>query len=187
MMTRRTIELRRAARNAVAAVFLALSAFLSASAGADLTTFAPSDGGFSVLLPGVPKMERTQDASSDMRLWKLTGSPFGFIIAVGDYTAHLQADAVLDYYMAKFLEGAGGTSQSQEHMRFGDAPDGPLPAIDFTFAMNTVQGESLVIVSGDRTYQIAVMYPHDYNGKDYVQRILSSFKITAPRRIWGGG
>jgi hypothetical protein len=186
-MWRCTIKLRRAARGALAAVFLAVSTFLSASAGAELITFAPPEGGFSVLLPAEPRMERTQDASSDMRLWKLTGSPFGFIIAVGDYTAHLQADPVLDYYMAKFLEGAGGTSKSQEHMQFAGAPDGPLPALDFTFAMKTVEGESLVVVSGDRTYQIAIMYPRDYDAGEYVQRILKSFKITAPRRIWGGG
>jgi hypothetical protein len=119
-------------------------------------------------------------------MWRLTGSPFGFVMAVGDYAAHLQADPALDYYMDNFIKGAGGTMLSQRKMSFAEAPDGPLEAVNFTFSLAQARGESIVVVSGDRTYQIAVMYPKDYDGKEYAERILDSFKITAPSKYWEG-
>jgi hypothetical protein len=57
-----------------------------------------------------------------------------------------------------------GTLKAQTRVTFSNAPDGLLPAVDFTFTDAAGPGRSLVVVSGDRAYQVVVRAENGYDG-----------------------
>ena len=47
-------------------------------------------------------------------------------------------------------------------------------------------GELLIVVSGDRTYQVVVRSPFGHDDKAGMARVLNSFRISQPSRHWQG-
>jgi hypothetical protein len=158
----------------------------AAEASAQWVTVAPPDGGFSAVLPGQPEIKHTTKPKVDTRIWIVrTGKLLG-LVGVTDYDAHIDAERELELDVKNFLTSDGGTLKAQKRLTFTKAPDGPLPAVDFTFTDAAGPGESLVVVSGDRAYQVVVRAENGYDGRADTARIISSFRITQPSRHWQG-
>ena len=109
-----------------------------------------------------------------------------FLIGVTDYDAHIDADRELELDVKNFLTSDKGTLKAQTRVTFSNAPDGPLPAVDFTFTDAAGPGRSLVVVSGDRAYQVVVRAENGYDGSADMARVINSFRITQPSRHWQG-
>jgi hypothetical protein len=108
------------------------------------------------------------------------------LIGVTDYDAHMDTERELQLDVKNFLASDGSTLKSQKRLTFSMAPDGPLPAVSFTFTDAAGPGESLVVVSGDRTYQVVVRAENGYDRRADTARIINSFRITQPSRHWQG-
>jgi hypothetical protein len=127
----------------------ALSVLLpAAEASAQWVTVAPSDGGFSVVLPGQPEIKHPTKPKVDVRIWIVRTGKLLDLVGVTDYDAHIDAERERELDVKNFLTSDGGTLKSQKRLTFTKASDGPLPAVDFTFTDAAGPGESLVVVSG---------------------------------------
>ena len=156
-------------------------------ASAQWTTVAPADAGFSVVFPGPAEFKRLPPKPKvDTRVWVNNKSKLFVIVGVTDYDARINAERELELDVKNFVASDGGSLKSQKPLTFSNAPDGPLPAVYFTFTDAAGSGESLVIVSGDRAYQVVVRAENGYDGKADTARIINSFRITQPSRHWQG-
>lgn len=171
---------RHFSRAAVLIVGLAML-FMAAGARADWTTLAPAEGGFSVVCPGVAKRQNANDNGVTSRLWLVTSTNLLCVTGNSDYSGHIaNAARELTADMNNFLKGVKGRALSQKRLTFAKAPDGPLPALDFTFVYDGGKGKSLVVVSGDRSYQVVAIALNGYEGKADIARIIQSFRIMVP-------
>jgi hypothetical protein len=167
---------------------IALSAGLAVllpatEASAQWATVAPADGGFSAVLPGRAEFRRLPAKPKvDTRVWLVHDAKLFSLIGVTDYDAHIDTERELELDVKNFLTSDGGTLKSQKRLTFSKAPDGPLPAVSFTFTDAAGPGESLVVVSGDRTYQVVVRAENGYDGRADTARIINSFRIMQPSR-----
>jgi hypothetical protein len=158
---------------------IALSAVLSvllpaAEASAQWVTVAPPESGFSAELPAPAEFKRpAAKPKVDTRIWIGNNGKLLGLTGVTDYDAHIDAER--------------GTLKSQKRLTFSKAPDGPRPAVDFTFTDAAGPGESLVVVSGGRSYQVVVRAENGYDGRVDMARVIKSFRITQPSRHWQGG
>lgn len=170
------------------ALSAALSILLSAAeASAQWVTVAPPESGFSAELPAPAEFKRLPPKPKvDTRVWFVHNSKLFGLIGVTDYDAHIDAERELDLDVKNFLTADGGTLKSQKRLTFSKAPDGSLPAVDFTFTDAAGPGESLVVVSGDRSYQVVVRAENGYDGRADTARVIKSFRITQPSRHWQG-
>jgi hypothetical protein len=170
------------------ALSAALSVLLAASeASAQWVTVAPPDGGFSVVLPGQPEFKRLPAKPKvNTRVWLVHDAKLFSLIGITDYDAHIDTERELELDVKNFLTSDGGTLKSQKRVTFSKAPDGPLPAVDFTFTDAAGPGRSLVVVSGDRAYQVVVRAENGYDGKANMARVINSLRITQPARHWQG-
>jgi hypothetical protein len=174
-------------------LMITLSAVLSVlfpavKAQAQWVTVAPPEGGFSAVLPAPAEFKSLPPQPKvETRVWFEHDSKLFGLIGVSDYDAHIDPERELELDVKNFLTSDGGTLISQKRLTFKKAPDGPLPAVDFTFSDAAGPGESLVVVSGDRAYQVVVRAENGYDGRADMARIIKSFRITVPSRHWQGG
>jgi len=160
----------------------------AAAARAQWVTVAPPESGFSALLPGAPEYRHLPAKPKvDTRVWLVHDAKRFFLIGVTNYDAHIDADLELELDVKNFLTSDKGTLKAQTRVTFSKAPDGPLPAVDFTFTDAAGPGRSLVVVSGDRAYQVVVRAENGYDGTADMARVINSFRITRPSRHWQGG
>jgi hypothetical protein len=170
------------------ALSAALSVLLAATeASAQWATVAPPDGGFTAVLPGKAEF-RLLPAKPKVvtKVWLVHDAKLFSLIGVTDYDAHIDTERELELDVKNFLTSDGGTLKAQQRLTFSKAPDGPLPAVEFTFTDAAGPGRSLVVVSGDRAYQVVVRAENGYNGTADTARIINSFRITVPSRHWQG-
>src|SRR5262249_31481042 len=140
------------------AVALAAFALLFAcSAQAAWVKVEPADAGFSVFFPATPTSATEQKPRVVTRIWNARAGKLICLIGVSDYDAHVEAERELELDMQNFLKQTQATATSQERVTFRDAPDGPLPALKFSFSKSGYTGQSLVVVAGDRSYQAAAI------------------------------
>jgi hypothetical protein len=162
----------------------ALSGFsmllLSTAAQAEWVKVEPPGEGFSVFFPATP----TYESQPGGRTWIVRAGNLLCLFVVTDYNLHVDADNELELDVRNFLKELNGSLQSQERLSFRAAPDGPLPAVKFSFAIKNGAGQSLIVVSGDRVYNAAAVAVDGADRKD-VSRCVD-FKITAPSRHWQG-
>ncbi len=149
-------------------------------------TLVPGDAGFSILAPDTPKLVTTQKPKVISRMWVAKTSGILFLAGVTDYDAHINTETELDLDMKNFLKEVNGTVQSQKRLTFNQTSHEVLPALDFSFVAPSGAGRSLIVVAGDRTYQLVVIGLSHYDAKAETDRILASSKITAPARHWQG-
>ncbi len=170
------------------ALSAAASVLLAATeASAQWVTVAPADGGFSAVLPGPAEFKRLPAKPKvDTRVWLVHDAKRFSLIGVTDYDAHIDAERELELDVKNFLASDKGTLKAQTRVTFSRAPDGPLPAVDFTFTDAAGPGRSLVVVSGDRAYQVVVRAENGYDGSADMARVINSFRITQPSRHWQG-
>ncbi|HEY1474459.1 MAG TPA: hypothetical protein VGF53_10280 [Pseudolabrys sp.] len=159
---------------------------LATQAQAAWRTLAPPDAGFSVLYPDTPTAKTESKPRVVTRIWIARTSTLLCLSGVTDYDGHIDAATELQLDMKNFLAAVNGTVKSQEQMNFSNASSGPFPALDFSFNTATGAGRSLVVVAGDRTYQLVVIGVDGHDAKAETARIFSSFKISAPPRHWQG-
>ncbi len=158
----------------------------AAAASAQWVTVAPPESGFSVLLPGTPELKHVSKAQVDTRIWLKDDGKVLVLIGVTDYDEHIDSDRELELDVKNFLTSDKATLKSQKRRTFGQAPDAPLPAAAFSFTDAAGVGESLVVVSGDRAYQVVVRAHKGYDGSADAARVINSFRITQPARHWQG-
>ena len=144
-------------------------------------------GRISADFPATP--ESSSDSSKPRvhtRFW-LNKSDLFVLIGITDYDAHINTELELELDVKNFIAAdQGSTLKSQKRLTFSKAPDGPLPAAEFTFTDRAGNGESLIVVSGDRTYQVVVRSPFGHDDKAGMARVLNSFRILQPSRHWQG-
>ena len=160
--------------------------FPAASASAQWVTVSPPEAGFSADFPATP--ESSSDSSKPRvhtPFWLNNG--LFVLIGVTDYDAHINTELELELDVKNFITAdRGSTLKSQKRLTFGKAPDGPLPAAEFTFTDKAGNGEPLIVVSGDSTYQVAVQSPFGHDDKGGMARVLNFFRISQPSRHWQG-
>ena len=172
---------------------IALSAVLSVlfpadKARAQWVTVAPPEGGFSAVLPAQAEFRHLPPKPKvDTRVWLEDNGQLLSLIGVTDYDAHIDTERELELDVKNFLTSDKSTLKSQKRLSFSKAPDGPLQAVHFTFTDAAGTGESLVVVSGDRAYQVVVRAENGYDGRADMARVIKSFRITVPSRRWQGG
>jgi hypothetical protein len=167
----------------LAVVLTSLSALWgSNSAQADWLKLEPADAGFSVSFPAKPTAETKEKPTSVTRLWTVRAGHLVCIFGVTDYKGHIDAERELDGDMTNFLKSIEGTATSQQKLSFRDAPDGPLPALQFSFTRPGWTGRSLIVVSGDRSYQAAAFAEVGSDAKDLTRCI--AFKVTVKSPHW---
>jgi len=171
-------------RTGLIAVALAGLSVLAAgdAAAAAWVKLEPPDAGFSVFFPAAPNPTTIEKPDHVTHIWTVHADNLVCLIAVADYKAHIDAERELDLDMKNFLMQIRGTATSQQKVSFRDAPDGPLPALQFSFSQTGFTGRSLIVVSGDRTYQAAASVSGTSETPD-VSRCIA-FKVTAPSRHW---
>jgi|GEM_PF-2493750 len=105
------------------------------------------------------------------------------LIGVTDYNVRIDnAEEELQFDMKNFLKEIEGTATAQQKLSFRDAPDGPLPALRFSFSKTGWTGQSLVVAAGDRVYQSAALGSAGSDPKDLARCV--AFKVTAKSRHW---
>ncbi len=163
-----------------AALWVSLGA---AGARAQWITVAPPDGGFSVLMPGQAQFQLKTQPRLTTRIWIVSNDALLVVTGVTDYSGGVRnVNGELNADMNNFVKAVSGTVHSHRRLTFAKAPDGPLPALDFTFVSPKGSGESLLVVSGDRAYQVVVRSAPGHDGRAEIARVLKSFRITA--RKW---
>jgi hypothetical protein len=169
------------------ALAAALAVIFPAAGAAQWVTVTPPEAGFSADFPATP--ESSSDSSKPRvhtRFW-LNKSGLFVLIGVTDYDAHINTELELELDVKNFITAdQGSTLKSQKRLTFSKAPDGPLPAAEFTFTDKAGNGESLIVVSGDRTYQVVVRSPFGHDDKAGMARVLNSFRVLQPSRHWQG-
>ncbi len=164
-----------------AAGLVAVSALCaSAAARAEWVKLEPPEGGFSVFFPGTPTAKTNEKPESVTHLWSVRAGKIVCSIGVTDYNGRLDAEQELRLDMENFLKQIQATATSQKKLSFSDAPDGPLPALQFSFTRTGWTGQSLVVVTGDRSYQVAALAEAGSDTKD-LPRCLA-LKVTANSR-----
>jgi hypothetical protein len=157
--------------------------FASNSANAEWVKLEPADAGFSVSLPATPTMQTKGDRSKAVsRIWIARVGTILCLMGVTDYYAPIDKEVELDLDMKNFLKAIDGTATAQEKVSFRDAPDGPLPALRFSFSKTGWTGRSLVVLAGDRVYQAAAMSSAGSDAKDLARCV--AFKVTAKSPHW---
>lgn len=164
------------------ALFGLWALFGSNSAKAAWVKVEPADAGFSVFFPATPTMTKNEKPGAVGRTWVARAGNILCVIGVTDYSAHIDAEEELDLDMKNFLKAIEGTATAKQKMSFRDAPDGPLPALQFSFSKTGWTGRSLVVVAGDSSYMAAALGSAGFDPKD-VARCLA-FKVTAKSRHW---
>jgi len=157
--------------------------FASTSANAEWVKLEPPDAGFSVFLPATPKLETKEEPSrTHSRIWIARVGSILCLMGTTDYYAPFDKEVELDLDMKNFLKAIDGTATAQEKVSFRDAPDGPLPALRFSFSKTSWTGRSLVVLAGDRVYQAVGMSSAASDAKDLARCV--AFKITAKSPHW---
>jgi len=156
----------------------------SISAKAAWLKVEPPDGGFSVFFPATPTATTKESSGTLTRIWTARAGNLQCLIGMTDYNGHLDAEQELELDMKNFLKAVNASLQSQERLSFRAAPDGPLPGLKFGFAKTGLTGQSVVVVSGDRSYQAVAIVSDGPYAKD-ASRCLD-FKITSQSRHWQG-
>jgi hypothetical protein len=157
--------------------------FASNSANAEWVKVEPPDAGFSVFLPATPTMETKGDPSQFVsRIWIARVGTILCLMGMTDYHAPFDKEVELDLDMKNFLKAINGTATAQEKVSFRDAPDGPLPALRFSFSKTGYTGRSLIVLAGDRVYQAAALSSAASDAKDVARCV--AFKITAKSPHW---
>lgn len=164
------------------ALFVLWALFGSNSAKAAWVKVEPADGGFSVFLPATPTMTTKDNSGAVSRTWVARAGNISCVMAVTDYSERLNADTELELDMTNFLKGIEGTATAKQKLSFRDAPDGPLPALRFSFSRTGMTGQSLIVVAGDRGYMAAALGSAGSDPKDIARCV--AFKITAKSRHW---
>jgi hypothetical protein len=162
------------------ALFGLWALFGSNSAKATWVKVEPADAGFSVFLPVTPTMAKEEKPGAVGRTWVARAANILCVIGVTDYSVHVDAEQELELDMKNFLKAIEGTATAKQKVSFRDAPDGPLPALRFSFNRTGWTGQSLVVVAGDRSYMAAALGSPGSDPKD-VARCLA-FKVTAKSR-----
>jgi hypothetical protein len=147
-------------------------------------TVTPPDAGFSVLLPDTPKPTTVHKPKVMSRIWVTNANNLLCLAGVTDYDSHIDTKTELTLDMKNFLAEVQGTVKSQKRLSFNTVPDGPMPALEFSFVTPKAAGRSLIVVAGDRAYQVVVIGIGDYNSNADAERVFASLKITAPARHW---
>jgi hypothetical protein len=169
------------------ALAAALSTLVVATAAqAEWATIAPPDSGFSAVFPDAPQMKTAKAEGADTRIWLTRTTDLLCLTGATDYAGHIDAERELELDMKNFLTQVKGIALSQKRSLYHKAPDGPLPSLDFTFTTDWGTGEALVVVSGDRAFQIVAIARKGYDGKADIARIVKSFTITVPTHRWQG-
>ena len=173
--------MRRGGR--LASVLLGVAMLLGTSAAQTAwVKLEPADAGFSVFFPVTPTFNTDDKPGSVTRVWTARAGKLVCRIVVVDYKGRVAADEELEADMTNFLKAVEGTATSKQKLSFGDAPDGPLPALRFSFTMAGWTGQSLVVVAGDRTYQAVGIAEAGSDTKDLARCV--AFKVTAKPRHW---
>ncbi len=166
-----------------AIVTSALSVLLASNAArAEWVKVEPPDGGFSMFFPGTPTAKTSKKPESVTHIWSARVGKIVCSIGVTDYNGRLDAEQELQLDMENFLKQIQATATSQQKLSFRDAPDGPLPALRFSFTRSGWTGQSLVVVAGDRSYQVAALAETGSDTKDLARCI--AFKVTAKSRYY---
>jgi hypothetical protein len=157
--------------------------FASNSANAEWIKVEPPDAGFSIFLPATPKLETKEDPSrTRSRIWVARAGTMLCLMGETDYYAPFDKEKELDLDMKNFLKAIDGTATAHETVSFRDAPDGPLPALRFSFTKPGWTGRSLVVLAGDRVYQAVAMSSAGADAKDLARCL--AFKVTAKSPHW---
>jgi hypothetical protein len=163
----------------------AAALFASQSAQAEWVKVEPADAGFSMLLPVTPTPSTSEKPSVHNRIWTARVGNLICLMGVTDYDGHINAESELAQDLTNFLKSAQGTATSQQRINFADAPDGPLPALQYKFTRAGGQiGQGLFVSSGDRTYGAIAVAIDGKETPDLARCV--TFKITAPSRHWQG-
>jgi hypothetical protein len=174
--------MQRNAKCAIAPCGL-LALFASNSANAEWVKVEPPDAGFSIFLPATPTMQTKGDPSQAVsRIWIARVGTILCLMSVTDYYAPIDKEKELDLDMKNFLKAIEGTATAQEKVSFRDAPDGPLPALRFSFSKPGWTGRSLVVLAGDRVYQAAALSSGGSEAKDLARCV--AFKVIAKSPHW---
>ncbi len=165
----------------LAIVLSGLSVLLAGHpARAEWVKVEPADAGFSVFFPGTPTAKTSEKPESVTHIWSARVGKIVCSIGVTDYNGRLDAESELQLDMENFLKQIQATATSQKKLSFRDAPDGPLPALQFSFTRTGWTGQSLVVVSGDRSFQVAALAEVGSDTKD-LPRCLA-LKVTSTSR-----
>lgn len=162
------------------ALSLALSAALAARpAQAAWTRVSPPEGGFSVSFPAPAEKQVVKKEHTVTQIWLVRTDGLTALAGVTDYDVHIDTERELTLDMQNFLKAMEGTVGSQKRGKFTRTPAGALPSLDFTFVTSEWTGESIIVVDGDRAYQLVVMGRKGQDRRADIAHVLNSYKITA--------
>ena len=147
------------------------------------TPFSSKEFKFSASFCGAPKTDPTTtdqkgDIKATLNLVKAVGDGYFCMVALADYNINPDVEAELLLNQTNFIKAVEGTLLTSRRTEFLNPPE-KLPALTFTFDMPpNYTGKSIVILRGNRVYQILFDYRKTADYSAALQKFLSSFAIT---------
>lgn len=160
-------------------LFTALAiAWLGAAALADVVTFAPAGEHLSVALPANPDQKDTDSDGTKVREWTATDNGFFYLVQHGVHPGAVFQSSQMQVNLNDFVSDAKCTLSSQQSATV-PGPDGPLPALRFSFKMpGGAPGEGLWTIMGDEAFGAIILDQSKAGRQQQMDAFIASLRIT---------
>jgi hypothetical protein len=162
-----------------------LPAFLAAfvlsanaqTASAIVVTFAPPGEHLSVQLPANPDQKDTEAQGTKVREWTATDNGFFYLVQHGVHTGAVFEASQMQTNLNQFVSATKCTVSSQQTSTV-PGPDGPLPALRFSFKMpNGAPGEGLWTIMGDEAFGALILDQSKAGRQQQMDAFIASLRI----------
>jgi hypothetical protein len=174
------LDLRcRRALPLLGALFAALAvASLGAAALADIVTFAPAGEHLSVQLPANPDRKDTESEGTKIREWTATDNGFFYLVQHGVHPGAVFAPSQMQADLNDFVTSTKCTVSTQQNATV-PGPDGPLPALRFSFKMPSgAPGEGLWTIMGDEAFGALILDQSKAGRQQQMDAFIVSLRVT---------
>jgi hypothetical protein len=160
-------------------LFIALAiAWLAPAALAAVATFAPPGEHLSVQLPPNPDQKDTEAEGTKVREWTATDDGLFYLVQHGVHQGAVFQASQMQVDLNEFVSSTKCTVSNQQNATV-PGPDGPLPALRFSFKMPSgASGEGLWTIMGDEAFGALILDQSKAGRQQPMDAFISSLRIT---------
>lgn len=151
---------------------------LASAALADPVTFVPPGEHLSIQLPANPERKDITSEGTKIHEWTATDNAFFYLVQHGVHPGAVFQPSQMQADLQDFISGTKSTMSAQQTSTV-PGPDGPLPALRFSFTMpNGVLGKGVWVIMGDEAFGAFILDQSKSGRQQAMDAFITSLRIT---------
>lgn len=132
--------------------------------------------GYSAVFPEAPKPDVRVEQGVTVKSNVGTAPGMLCLVEMGDYGQHIDAPAELAASRDNFVNGVGATVSTQKRTSF-QRDSVSLPALEFDASNPTIKFRSIIVVDGQRVYQVTGGMPKEGGNEANLEHCVRGFRL----------